>query len=103
MLFWFDFGGLYFAAFRIKLNCDQEEIVKFAAEGQNFLITGQSVVGKSEVVKRILRLISAANVRGKSICSFVRVVSLAKYTIEEWHRQCTLSTDLCQRNYHGFK
>ena len=63
-LFWFDFDGFYFAAFRIKLNGEQEEILKFAVEGHNLLITGQSGVGKSEVVKRIL---SAANARGKSV------------------------------------
>ena len=52
VLFWFDLDACYFAAFRIKLNCDQEEIVKFAAEGHNLLITGQSGAGKSEVYDR---------------------------------------------------
>ena len=37
--------------FRIHLNGDQQEIIKFAAEGHNLLITGQAGVGKSEVVK----------------------------------------------------
>ena len=40
--------------FRIHLNGDQREIVKFAAKGHNLLITGQAGVGKSEVVKRII-------------------------------------------------
>ena len=54
------FGGI----FRIQLNADQQEILKFAAEGHNLLITGQAGVGKSEVVKRI---IATLNARGKTI------------------------------------
>ena len=40
--------------FRIKLNGDQEEIVKFADEGHNLSLTGQAGVAKSEAVKRII-------------------------------------------------
>ena len=54
------FGGI----FRIQLNADQQEILKFAAEGHNLLITGQAGVGKSEVVKRI---IATLNARGKTV------------------------------------
>ena len=50
--------------FRIHLNGDQREIVKFAAKGHNLLITGQAGVGKSEVVKRI---IATSNARGKNV------------------------------------
>ena len=54
------FGGI----FRIQLNANQQEILKFAAEGHNLLITGQAGVGKSEVVKQI---IATLNARGKTV------------------------------------
>ena len=53
-------GGI----FRIQLNRNQQEILKFAAEGHNLLITGQAGVGKSEVVKRI---IATLNERGRTV------------------------------------
>ena len=52
------------ALFRVQLNGDQQEIVKFASEGHNLLITGQAGVGKSEVVKRI---IATLNARGRTV------------------------------------
>ena len=52
------------ALFRVQLNGDQQEIVKFASEGHNLLITGQAGVGKSEVVKRI---IATFNARGRTV------------------------------------
>ena len=48
----------------MKLNKDQNTIVKFASEGHNLLITGQAGVGKSEVVKKI---IGTAKARGKKV------------------------------------
>ena len=45
------------ALFRVQLNGDQQEIVKFASEGHNLLITGQAGVVKSEVV----------NARGRTV------------------------------------
>ena len=48
----------------MKLNEDQNTIVKFASEGHNLLITGQAGVGKSEVVKTI---IGTAKARGKKV------------------------------------
>ncbi|PFX16673.1 ATP-dependent DNA helicase PIF1 [Stylophora pistillata] len=47
------------AVFRAQLNEDQQAIVDFAAEGHNLLITGQTEVGKSEVVKQIIRTLNA--------------------------------------------
>ena len=52
------------ALFRVQLNGDQQEIVKFASEGHNLLITGQAGVRKSEVVKRI---IATLNARGRTV------------------------------------
>ena len=55
--------------FRIKLNGDQEEIIKFANEGHNQLLTGQAGVGKSEAVKRIIIIAKACgNIIGV-VCS----------------------------------
>lgn len=48
----------------MKLNEDQNTIVKFASKGHNLLITGQAGVGKSEVVKTI---IGTAKARGKKV------------------------------------
>lgn len=45
-------------------NGDQQEILKFAAEGHNFPITGQAGVGNSEVVRRI---IATLNERGRTV------------------------------------
>ena len=61
-----DFNGSKFSGgiFRIQLNRDQQEILKFAAEGHNLLITGQAGVGKSEVEKRI---IATLNERGRTV------------------------------------
>ena len=54
----------YFFCYRIKLNIDQEEILEFSVEGHNLFITGQGGVGKSEVVKQIIRFFKA---RGKTV------------------------------------
>ena len=56
---------LYFVLhFRVKLNEDQSEIVNFAFEGHNLLITAQAGVGKGKVVKA---LIGKAKEAGKKI------------------------------------
>ena len=58
-------GGL----FRIQLNGDQQEIVKFPAEGHNLLITCQAGMGKSEVVKRIIATLNALGRTVGIVCS----------------------------------
>ena len=55
--------------FRVQLNGDQQQIVQFAAEGHNLLITGQAGVGKSEVVKRIIQNAKASGKTIGLICS----------------------------------
>ena len=47
--------------YRIQLNRDQQEILKFAAAGHNLLIMGQAGVGKSEVDKSSLTTPGWAN------------------------------------------
>ena len=53
----------------MKLNEDQNTIVKFAFEGHNLLITGQAGVGKSEVVRTIIRTAKARGNKIALICS----------------------------------
>lgn len=53
----------------MKLNDDQNTIVKFALEGHNLLITGQAGVGKSEVVRTIIRTAKARGDKVAVICS----------------------------------
>ena len=44
----------YFGYLRVKLNKDQSQIVNFALQGHNLLITGQAGIGKSEVIKAFI-------------------------------------------------
>lgn len=52
---------------RLRLNADQSDIVNFVQKGHNVLITGQAGVGKSEVVKFIIRSLRAV---GKNVGVF---------------------------------
>ena len=61
--------GCYLICSRIQLNSDQKEIVDFAKAGHNLFITGQGGVGKSEVVKQIIRYFKASGKIVGLICS----------------------------------
>ena len=61
--------GCYLICSRIQLNSDQKEIVDFAKAGHNLFITGQGGVGKSEVVKQIIRCFKASGKIVGVICS----------------------------------
>ena len=59
----------YLICSRIQLNSDQKEIVDFAKAGHNLSTTGQGGVGKSEVVKQIIRCFKASGQIVGVICS----------------------------------
>lgn len=60
---------LYFDYLRVKLNEDQVQIVNFALEGHNLLITGQAGVGKSEVIKAFIGKAKEAGKEISVVCS----------------------------------
>ena len=54
---------------RLRLNADQSDIVNFVQKGHNVLITGQAGVGKSEVVKFIIRSLRAVGKNVGVVCA----------------------------------
>ena len=53
----------------IKLTKEQDEVVKFASTGHNMCIFGKAVVGKTMVVKSIIKSLTAKGLKCQIVCS----------------------------------
>ena len=73
----------------VELNEDQSIIVNLALDGHNIFVTGQAGVGKSEVVRHIIRNSQAVNQKVVVVCStgiacYVHEPGVAS-TVHSWY------------------